>query len=96
VNEIEWRALRARLGMALPVTITVNAIQPRGLSSALIYLRDGRPIPCECQPPTSGYWASAAFRSADFSRFASSGVSLGGSTLIVSVSILPVNLNGTW
>ena len=42
------------------------------------------------------YILSAAFASASLSRFSSSGVSFAGSTAIVSLLILPVNLNGTW
>ena len=42
------------------------------------------------------YLASAALAAALRSFSTSAGVSFGGSTEIVSLSILPVNLNGTW
>ena len=42
------------------------------------------------------YLPSAAPCSASLSRFSSSGVSCGRSTAIVSLSSLPVKLNGTW
>src|SRR6266403_1004351 len=41
------------------------------------------------------YLSSSALCSASLRRFSSSGVSTGGSSLIVNLSILPVNLNGT-
>src|SRR5262249_48920514 len=47
-------------------------------------------------PSTCGYLASAALAAASISFFSSSGVSFGGSSAIVSLLILPVNLNGTW
>ena len=42
------------------------------------------------------YCLSAALSAAAMSFFSSSGVSLGRSKAIVSLLILPVNLNGTW
>lgn len=44
---------------------------------------------------TNRYCASAALAFACISRFSSAGVSVGLSMLIVSLSIVPVNLNGT-
>jgi hypothetical protein len=43
-----------------------------------------------------GYWLMACFSSASLSFLMSSGVSFGGSSLMMILSIVPVNLNGIW
>ena len=42
------------------------------------------------------HWLRALFTSASRSLFTSLGVSLGGTSLMMILSIVPVNLNGIW